>query len=1153
MVRLLASGRFAPLFWTQFLSAFADNLLKTALVFLILATVAGDAGPALVTLAGAVFIAPFFFLSALGGELADASDRGRLIRRLKLAELGAAAVAAAGFLLSSVPLLFAALALFGIVSALFGPVKYAILPDLLAPSDLAAGNALVEGATFIAILAGAAAAGIAAEQGPHPVVQAGLVAVVSLLTLGASLFVPSTRPADAAVRPQANIAASTVRLVASLYGDRRLWPLAIAGGWFWTVGAVMLQLMPSFVTAGLGAGEIAATACLAVFAVGIAAGSAVAAFLCGDRIVLLPVTIGAGLIAVFAGDLAFVAASAVPADGEGIAAFLARPGSVRLLVDLAGMAVAGGLVVVPSFAALQAGAPAESRARSVAAASVVAAGMMTAGSALVAAAQAAGATLPALFAALALLSAAAAAVFARRLPGSALADAAWMMLRILFRIEARGLDNLRSAGSPAVVVSNHVSLLDAVVLLALDEEIPVFAIDRGMAAKAWVRPFLRATRAFPLDPGHPLATRSLVGIVRGGDRLAIFPEGRITVTGALMKIYAGAAMVADKSDAPVVPVHIRGLEATPFSRMPAGTVRRRWFPRVSVLVGQPTRLAVDPALAGRARRTAAADALRDVMAGMAFRMFDTGRTVPQAVAEAARREGFGRLALEDPTSGRISYWRMLAGAAALGRALSAHTREGAAVAVMLPNASASAMTVIGLMSAGRVPAMINVTAGAAAVRSACRTSEAEVLVTSRRFVEAARLQPLVAALGGVTVLYLEDLAGRIGIAARLASLARSGRPLVRRSPDDPAVILFTSGSEGEPKAVVLSHRNLLANAAQASAVLDFGRADKVFGVLPLFHAFGLTAGLVLPLACGVPVFLYPSPLHMRIVPEMVYASNATILFGTDTFLSGWARAAHDYDFRSVRLVVAGAEPVREATRRTYMERFGLRILEGYGVTEAAPVLALATPLSSRAGTVGKLLPGIAARLEPMPGVDAGGRLHVRGPNIMLGLMRAEEPGLLVPPPDGWHDTGDIVDIAADGHVTIRGRAKRFAKIAGEMVSLAAVEQLAAEFWPGRLSAVAAMPDPRKGERLVLLTEDPDATRAAFHRFATGRGLADIAVPAEVRSVSRLPVLGSGKIDHVAVGRMARDAGALPGAAAMPQPEPVSGSSAAARPAAGRTG
>jgi acyl-[acyl-carrier-protein]-phospholipid O-acyltransferase / long-chain-fatty-acid--[acyl-carrier-protein] ligase len=587
-----------------------------------------------------------------------------------------------------------------------------------------------------------------------------------------------------------------------------------------------------------------------------------------------------------------------------------------------------------------------------------------------------------------------------------------------------------------------------------------------------------------------------------------------------MKVYDGAALIAEKSGAMVVPVRIEGLEATIFSRLSRDQVRRRWFPKVRVTVLEPVRLAVDDALRGRARRQAAGAMLYQIMSDLIFRTTPTDRTVVEAVVDAAKVQGWRRIAVEDPVAGRLSYRKLLLGTRVLAGKLAPLADEGEAIGVMLPNANGAAATLLGLMSAGRVPALINFTAGAANVLAACAAAEVKTIVTSRGFVERARLDKLVAAVAQtIHIVYLEDVRQRISFSDKIRALLRYRRRLVPRSADDPAAILFTSGSEGTPKGVVLSHRNMLCNAAQAAARIDFGRTDKVFNTLPVFHSFGLTVGLVLPLVSGVPVFLYPSPLHYRVVPELVYGANATILFGTDTFLSGYGRAAHPYDFRSVRYVLAGAEPVKEATRRLWAEKFGLRILEGYGVTETAPALALNTPMFNRFGTVGRLLPGIDARLDPVEGIDEGGRLCVRGPNVMLGYLKIDQPGVLVPPEDGWHDTGDIVTIDREGFVTIRGRAKRFAKIAGEIISLATVESLASELWPDTQSAVVAQPDPRRGERLVLVTDKPGATRGAFQAYAKARGASDLMAPGEVIVVDKLPLLGSGKADLVAMAQL----------------------------------
>ena len=423
--------------------------------------------------------------------------------------------------------------------------------------------------------------------------------------------------------------------------------------------------------------------------------------------------------------------------------------------------------------------------------------------------------------------------------------------------------------------------------------------------------------------------------------------------------------------------------------------------------------------------------------------------------------------------------------------------------------------------------MLNYTAGLANLKAACLAAQVRTIVTARAFIQQARLEAVVEGLeaDGRTILYLEDIAKEIGTGAKLRALIATrfaGRLHRRRnvSPGDAAVILFTSGSEGLPKGVVLTHRNLLANCAQLAARIDFNSSDLVLNALPMFHSFGLTGGTLLPILNGIRTLLYPNPLHYRIVPALAYDANATILFGTDTFLSGYARLAHGYDFYSLRYIFAGAERVRDETRKVWSEKFGLRILEGYGATEAAPVIAVNTPMHFRAGSVGQLLPGIEARVDPVPGIDAGGKLSIRGPNIMAGYMKADRPGVIQPPEDGWHDSGDIVTIDEAGFVTIRGRAKRFAKIGGEMVSLPAVEGYAAAVWPEADHAVVSRADPRKGEQLVLFTTRKDARASELQGWARENGVAELAIPRDIRTLDALPVLGTGKLDYVTMGNLA---------------------------------
>jgi acyl-[acyl-carrier-protein]-phospholipid O-acyltransferase/long-chain-fatty-acid--[acyl-carrier-protein] ligase len=415
--------------------------------------------------------------------------------------------------------------------------------------------------------------------------------------------------------------------------------------------------------------------------------------------------------------------------------------------------------------------------------------------------------------------------------------------------------------------------------------------------------------------------------------------------------------------------------------------------------------------------------------------------------------------------------------------------------------------------------------------SCCVAAGIGTILTSRRAVQRGKLDHLVAAIAAkVRVVYLEDVRASIGLLDKLQGMlaARRAQRLPGAGVDavSPALVLFTSGSEGSPKAVVHSHRSLLANCAQLRSVVDFTTSDRVFNALPMFHAFGMIATL-LPLMYGVRNFLYPSPLHYKLVPEMVYNEQSTIMFGTDTFLTGYARKGNPLDFQSLRYIFSGGEAVRPETRDVYMTHFKKPIFEGYGVTETAPVLALSTWANSRPGSVGRLLPGIEARLEPVPGIAEGGRLLVRGPNVMLGYLRAEAPGVLEPPPDGWYDTGDIVTIDDDGFIAIKGRAKRFAKIGGEMVSLAAAEALATKLWPDATHAVIAVPDARKGEKLLLVTTQPDAQPRALLAAARERGIAEIQVPREVTVRDKMPMLGAGKIDYPAVQRLSEAASDQP--------------------------
>ncbi len=1118
---LLASRRFAPLFWTQFFSAFNDNFVRNMLAMLILFKLGEAQAGALITLAVGTFILPSIFLSALGGQIADAHDKALIARRLKFAEIFVQVIAAAGLWFSSLILLYAALFGLGVIAALFGPIKYGILPDHLETSELPAGNALVEGATFVAILLGLMAGAYAASHGGATIGVVIQLMIVAFACWAASRFIPATGIAAPGLQVERNILASSWRMVRDLTGERKIFNGGLAVSWFWMTGAVALSLIPVIIKQRIGGGIDVETAISALFAIGIAIGSLLAAIIAHGRILLLPVPVAGLLMALFLGDLALTTHGlSHTTTSIGLTQFFQSAIGVRIAIDVIGLSAAGGLFVVPAFSAVQAWAGEDRRARVVAAVNIVTALFIVGGALVTALLQTVGFSEPLLLGLLGLANIAAAVVFFRILPGNFVADFLNIIFRLFFRMEVKGMENIAAAGDNCVIALNHVSFLDAPVILSLLDKKPVFAIDWQIAQAWWVKPFLGIAKCFPMDPSKALSTRGLIKEVKNGETLVIFPEGRLTVTGSLMKVYDGAAMIADKSNVKIVPVRLEGLERTYLSRVPARFVQRALFPKVRVTFLPPEDLKIDDALRGRKRRQAAGAALYDLMSNLIYRTTSTDKTLTRALADSIKRSGASKIIVEDPLGGALSGRKVQLGAAVLARKIMVMSKPGEVLGLMLPNAVGAAVTFFAIQASGRIAAMLNYTAGAHNLKSACTAAGISTVLTSRAFIEKAKLGEVAEELARhVNLVYLEDVRKTISTSEKLRGFLDAGKMLEARSPNDPAVVLFTSGSEGTPKGVVLSHQNFNANIAQIFARFDITPQDIVFNVLPIFHSFGLTGGMLLAMLSGMKSFLYPSPLHYRQIPELIYATNATVMFGTDTFLNGYARTANAYDLRSLRYIVAGAEAVKETTRKTYAEKFGLRILEGYGVTETAPVLAVNTPMFNKSGTVGRFLPGIESRLDPVPGIETGGRLSVRGANVMMGYYRIDEPGTLEATPDGWHDTGDIVSIDPEGFVRIQGRAKRFAKIAGEMVSLAAVEQLSAGLWADDISAVVSLPDPRKGERLILVTTAKEANRSVMQNHMRERGATELMMPADVIVFDKMPLLGSGKTDYVELNKL----------------------------------
>jgi len=520
---------------------------------------------------------------------------------------------------------------------------------------------------------------------------------------------------------------------------------------------------------------------------------------------------------------------------------------------------------------------------------------------------------------------------------------------------------------------------------------------------------------------------------------------------------------------------------------------------------------------------------------LTYSSFNHRTTIFAALLNAAQRYGKNRLVVEDINREPVSYKQLITKSMILGRVIRKNSELHEHIGIMMPNVIGTLVTFLAVQYVARVPAMINFTGGIQAILRSCETGKIKTIYTSRKFIENADLEELATALEEkVCLIYLEDFRDRISVVDKLAGLIRSLYPIAhyRRiskgiSPDSPGVILFTSGSEGSPKGVVLSHSNALSNYAQVSCHINFTPQDLIFSCLPLFHTFGLNAGFLMPLFGGSKIFLYPTPLHYRIIPELVYELEATILFGSNTFFRGYARHAHPYDFHTLRYAVAGAEKLRDETQKTWMEKFGIRIYQGYGVTETSPVISVNTPMENKPGAVGRPVSKMTYYLEPVEGIEEGGRLFVRGPNVMLGYLLPASDGEIQAPKSnrgpGWYDTGDIARVDDDGYFYILGRAKRFAKIGGEMVSLTAVEELATQTWPGFNHAAVSLLDDRKGEKIILITDNKDALRKHFQVQIKKDKHGELYLPGKVLLAEELPVLGTGKTDYLTLTQMAQEA------------------------------
>ncbi|WP_342219907.1 acyl-[ACP]--phospholipid O-acyltransferase [Rickettsiella endosymbiont of Miltochrista miniata] len=1127
---LLKNRRFVPLLLVQFLGAFNDNVFKNALIILItyqLITQSLLLQQLSVTLAAGLFILPFFLFSAFAGQLADKLSRRYLTIIIKGFECTFMLLASLGFYLHSVSLLMLVLFFMGIHSSFFGPIKYAILPDLLEKNELIAGNALVEASTFIAILIGTILGGLLIAN--HTDLRWISTIIISIAGLGlfASFYIPATTKANPNLKLNLNFIQSSINIIQQVRTEKKVFLAILAISWFWIIGSTFLTQFPSFTKNILHADASVVTLFLAIFTVGVACGSLVCNRLLKHRISMKWIPVSLWLMSIFMIDLYFASNHSIynPQELINFSGFFNSLLHWRICIDLLGLSVSGGMYAVPLYALIQTDTATEHRARTIGATNIINSFFIVLSSIIIVFLLKVDLSVAQIFLLLGVINTGLAIYATRLIPQGLIKPILRKILRCLYDVKLNGFENYKEAGESVVIIANHTSFLDVVLLYAFLPDELLFAINSFTSRIWWIRPFLYFSKVFELDPLNPLAIKTLIKEVKKGQKCVIFPEGRITTTGALMKLYEGPGLIADHAKVNLLPIRLQGAQYTPFSRL-RGKVQIRWFPKIYISILPPRKFIVDPTMSSRKRRQLISNQLYDMMVEMLFRSTDYNKTLFQSLLEAKSIHKGPTKILEDIARVPINYNQLITRCFILGPYICRYTKYQEAVGLLLPNTVTAVVNFFALQAYGRVPALLNYTAGFAQIESACRIAQVHSIFTSRKFIEVGNLFDLVNRLNekSIRIIYLEDIKEEITWKDKLRASLLSRFPQYYyykklkkgTNPQDPAVILFTSGSEGEPKGVVLSHKNIQANLAQVTTQVDFNQRDIFFSSLPFFHAFGLTACIILPIYHGIKTFIYPSPLHYRKVPNMIYECNATIMFGADTFLAGYGRYAHPYDFYSIRYVFAGAEKLKEKTRKLWMEKFGIRIFEGYGVTEASPVISVNTPMQNKPGTVGNFLPGIRYEIEPVPEIKQGGRLLISGPNVMLGYLSKEQIGEIIPPSHGWYDTGDIVEVDDEGYLSIKDRAKRFAKISGEMVSLTAIENIIYDLWPDKHHAILSVPDAKKGEQLVLVTDYKLATRAILIKAFKEKGFSELSLPRRLYFIDSMPLLGSGKVNYMAV-------------------------------------
>ncbi|MDX1924556.1 MAG: acyl-[ACP]--phospholipid O-acyltransferase [Rickettsiaceae bacterium] len=1133
---LITDRRFYPMLITQACSCFNDNLLKSSVVMLVTFSEcfgANISSQILIALANVILIAPFILFAGIAGQIADKYDKAKVVQIIKLVEIGLVVFAIYGFMKNDLFILMLCIGLMGTHSAFFIPIKYSIVPEHLEKHELIAANGYLESFTFVTILLGTLLGGLAINGVYSVLILMFVISVIGFLSSLAML--PSTNISPN-IKLNPDLISETISIVQYAATKKQVF-LAIMGiSWFWFVGGAFMAQIPTLTKETFWADQYVANLFLAIFTVGLGIGAFLCHHIFGHEIQTRYVFLSSILLSLFGIDLFFACriseVSTQTEELRTLSMFLSKKYNWRIIIDFFCLSVLDGLYIVPLYAVLQCFSPPAHRSRVIAANGVMNALFMIASNALIYALVYVGCSVTTIIFMIVFINAIVSFYIYQMIPENEVIPESFVKMIFKFyfdkfhRVEVKGIENFAKAGKRVVIVANHPSYMEPALLAVYLPEKPIFAIRTRVTQYWWVKPLRKLVKTYPLDTSNPMAIKYLIGELNKNKKIVIFPEGRRSTTGTLMKIYEGPGMIADKSDSMILPIRIDGTQFAISSRA-KHIIKNNYFPKITITLLPPVKIEAPDNLESKERRKYLSNKLYTIMSDMMFESSEYEKPLFESLVDCVSIFGKNFPIIMDTDNPSLTYRDLITRSYILGGLFAKLTKSRENVGLMLPTSCGATISFYGLQAYNRVPTMLNFTSGYANIISACHTSKVRTIFTSRAFVQRAELQEMTDKIAKeFNVVYLEDLRNQVSISDKLNGFIGGIFPRlyykhINKTPqncNELAAILFTSGTEGNPKAVAVSHRNIQANTYQMKARVDFLTTDIVFNSLPMFHSFGLMAGCVMPILAGVRTYFYPSPLHYRIIPELIYDIDATIMLGTDTFLNGYAKYADPYDFYAIRYAFAGAEKLKPETRQIWFDKFGVRIFEGYGVTEASPVVSVNTPMHDLPGSVGKFLPKIESHLVPVEGIKDAGKLCIKGPNIMMGYIHHTNPGVITPPSveglgDGWYDTGDIVNINEEGYVTIKGRAKRFAKIAGEMVSLASVEEVAQKVDSRTLHAAIHVSDEQKGEQIILFTESELITRESFIDKLNVMGLSKLLVPKIISKMKELPVLSTGKMNY----------------------------------------